>query len=187
MRSYVNEALFFSNTLAPKIKPCLLDATVRKAVELAQPILKRRGIDLALNTPSAVLVEMDEVLIQRLISNLIANAIDASTSASRIEIDLHRLARTEPSRDWLRLRITDYGEGIPRENLKRIFMPYFTTKDRGEQRRGFGLGLAISRKIVHLHGGNLNIASEEKKGTTVQVDLPSRQLNHSAPARVMAS
>ena len=67
-------------------------------------------------------------------------------------------------------------------DLKRILKPYFTTKDRGDETRGFGLGLAICRQIVHLHGGNLNIASEERKGTTVQVDLPSRQINRHAPA-----
>ena len=59
-----------------------------------------------------------------------------------------------------------------------MFRPYFTTKDRGNERRGFGLGLAICRKIVLLHGGNLNITSEEQKGTTVIVDLPSRRANH---------
>ena len=61
------------------------------------------------------------------------------------------------------------------ENLKRVFTPYFTTKNTGDGKRGFGLGLAIARKIVHLHGGNLTIASKEKNGTTVQVDVPSRQ------------
>jgi len=98
---------------------------------------------------------------------------------------LLRLARTEASRDWLRIKIIDEGEGIKRDHLKRIFTPYFTTKDRGDETRGFGLGLAICRQIVHLHGGNLNIASEEKKGTTVQVDLPSRQTSRQMPAAAL--
>ena len=78
------------------------------------------------------------------------------------------------------MRVVDQGEGIPKENLSRIQKPYFTTKNRGDENRGFGLGLAICRKIVNLHGGNLNIASVLKKGTTVQVDLPTRQLRTSA-------
>jgi signal transduction histidine kinase len=53
---------------------------------------------------------------------------------------------------------------------------FFTTKDSGDGKRGFGLGLAICRKIVHLHGGTLNITSQIGKGTTVQVDLPSGSL-----------
>ncbi|MHB8521747.1 MAG: ATP-binding protein [Limisphaerales bacterium] len=182
MRSYVNEALFFSNTLSPKLKPCRLDETVRHVVDLVQPALKRKGISTLINASSSVLVDMDEILVQRLINNLLSNAIDASPPGAQIQIDLLRLARTETSRDWLRLQITDQGEGITPENLKRVFVPYFTTKDRADRRRGFGLGLAICRKIVHLHGGNLNIASEEKKGTTVRVDLPSRQISNFKPA-----
>ncbi|PYM14956.1 MAG: hypothetical protein DME18_05440 [Verrucomicrobia bacterium] len=130
---------------------------------------------------------MDSILIQRLIGNLLSNAIDASPSRSTIRIELQQLARTEASRDWLRIKIIDEGEGIRRDHLKRICKPYFTTKDRGDETRGFGLGLAICRQIVHLHGGNLNIASEEKKGTTVQVDLPSRQINRQMPALALNS
>jgi signal transduction histidine kinase len=59
--------------------------------------------------------------------------------------------------------------------LRQSAAPYFTTKDSGEGHRGFGLGLAICRKIVRLHGGQLAISSAEQKGTTVQVDLPLRQ------------
>jgi signal transduction histidine kinase len=125
---------------------------------------------------------MDSVLIQRLVANILSNAIDASPPKSTIKIELQRLIRTEANRDWLRIRVIDEGEGIKREHLRRIFKPYFTTKDRGDETRGFGLGLAICRQIVHLHQGNLNIASEEKKGTTVQVDLPSRQINRPAQA-----
>jgi signal transduction histidine kinase len=124
---------------------------------------------------------MDEVLIQRLIANLIANAIDASRPGTQIRVELERLGKTEANRDWLRVRVIDHGEGIPKENLSRILTPYFTTKNRGDENRGFGLGLAICRKIVNLHGGHLSIASQQKKGTTVQVDLPSRQIKQVIP------
>jgi signal transduction histidine kinase len=117
---------------------------------------------------------MDSVLIKRLVSNLLSNAVDASPCGSQIQVQLAPLPKTELSRDWYRLKIVDHGEGINQENLRRVFTPYFTTKNTGDGKRGFGLGLAIARKIVQLHGGNLSIASTEKKGTTVQVDLPSK-------------
>jgi len=117
---------------------------------------------------------MDAVLIKRLACNLLSNAIDASENGSEVEARLTSLPKTEPNRDWHRLKIIDHGEGISAENLERVFTPYFTTKNTGDGKRGFGLGLAIARKIVHLHGGNLSISSKEKKGTIVQVDLPSR-------------
>ena len=123
---------------------------------------------------------------QRLIANLISNAIDASRPGTQIHVHLERLPRGGEL-DWLRLRVVDQGEGIPKENLSRILKPYFTTKNRGDETRGFGLGLAICRKIVNLHGGNLSIASVVKKGTTVQVDLPCRQLRKSAPTLALTA
>ena len=101
--------------------------------------------------------------------------------ARRSACELERLGKTDAKRDWLRVRVIDQGEGIPKENLSRILTPYFTTKNRGDENRGFGLGLAICRKIVNLHGGQLSIASQPKKGTTVQFDLPSRQIKQVIP------
>ena len=182
MQSYIREALFFSQNHTPRLEPGRLDLVIHKAVATAEPAWRRKEMEVAVSAPEEVVVEMDSVLIQRLVANLLSNAIDASPPKSKINVELQRLARTEANRDWLRIRIIDEGEGIKREHLKRIFKPYFTTKDHGDETRGFGLGLAICRQIVHLHCGNLNIASEEKKGTTVQVDLPSRQINRHAPA-----
>jgi signal transduction histidine kinase len=91
-----------------------------------------------------------------------------------VRIDLEQLAATTAGHAWVRVSISDKGEGISRKNLQNISSGYFSTKETGDENRGFGLGLAICRKIVHQHGGNLNIVSEEKKGTTVTVDLPVR-------------
>jgi signal transduction histidine kinase len=158
-----------------------LDGVVREAISLVQPLAEAKNIRVNYVGLSEIDIEMDSVLIKRLICNLLSNAIDASPTGSEIEARLTNLPRTEPHRDWHRLQIIDHGEGISPENLERVFTPYFTTKNTGDGKRGFGLGLAIARKIVHLHGGNLSISSKEKKGTTVQVDLPNR-LNQGAAA-----
>ncbi|EEF59465.1 sensor histidine kinase [Pedosphaera parvula] len=178
VRSYVKEALFFSNTHSLQVQSSRLDETIRAAVELMEPAAQRKGVELNIQGLTGCHAEMDEVLIQRMMGNLISNAIDASPRGSAINIRLLKLPRTEFSREWYRLEIIDSGDGISAENLKRVFQPYFSTKNVGDERRGFGLGLAIARKIMNLHGGNLNIVSEEKKGTTVQVDLPSRRGNN---------
>lgn len=174
VRTYVNEALFFSRSSKLQGKPGLLDETVREAMSLVQATAQAKGIAISFQGESEVVMEMDAVLIKRLVSNLLSNAVDASPCGSQVEIQLAALPKTELSRDWYRLKIVDHGEGISPENLRRVFTPYFTTKNTGDGKRGFGLGLAIARKIVHLHGGNLSVASMEKKGTTVQVDLPSK-------------
>src|SRR5258708_4152165 len=176
MHAYIKEALFFSRHHTLQIEESRLDQLVHTCVDLADQKLKRKKMEVLVGSLPQVEIEMDSVLIQRLIGNIISNAIDASPPGSKIRLELYQLAKTETNRDWWRLMIIDAGEGISKTNLRRIMNPYFTTKDQGDKDRGFGLGLAICRKIIHLHGGNLNIASEEKKGTTVQVDLPSRQI-----------
>jgi signal transduction histidine kinase len=174
VRSYVNEALFFSRSAQLHGQPGLLDEMVREAVALVKHNAESKNIRVSFTGPSEVMMEMDAVLIKRLVCNLLSNAIDASPTGSEVEVQLAPLPKIEPNRDWRRLRIIDHGEGISPENLQRVFTPYFTTKNTGDGKRGFGLGLAIARKIVHLHGGNLSITSKEKTGTTVHVDLPDR-------------
>ena len=175
MRAYIKEALFFSENLRPDLQLGRLDLVAHQAAAVARTS-RKKAVEVIADTPDEALVEMDEVLIQRLISNLISNSIDASPPGSQIRVQLERLAKADANREWWRVRVIDQGEGIPKENLGRILTPYFTTKNRGDENRGFGLGLAICRKIVNLHGGQLNISSVPRKGTTVQFDLPSRQI-----------
>jgi signal transduction histidine kinase len=175
VRAYIREALFFSQHLRPDLQLGRLDVLAHQAVEVALAS-RKKDIEITAVTPGEVLMEMDEVLLQRLLANLISNAIDATPEHSQIRVQLERIGKAEGSRDWVRIRVIDQGEGIPKENLERVLTPYFTTKNRGDEGRGFGLGLAICRKIVTLHGGKLSISSEVRRGTTVQIDLPTRQV-----------
>jgi signal transduction histidine kinase len=81
-----------------------------------------------------------------------------------------------------RVEVADTGTGIPAENLPRIFEPYFTTKQFGEEIRGFGLGLAIAEKIAHLHRGQLRVSSTVGHGTTVSLELPAGPVSDAALA-----
>jgi signal transduction histidine kinase len=175
IRSYIDEALFFSRNQRLEIGPARMDEIIRAAVELAQPRADRKNIEFRMVGLAPTMADVDKVLVQRLLGNLISNAIDASPDGAAVQVQLARLPQADASRDWVRVKVVDAGEGISNENLERVFKPYFTTKDRGDGTRGFGLGLAIARRIVQLHGGNLRIASVEKKGTTVEVDLPAKQ------------
>jgi signal transduction histidine kinase len=182
VRSYIRESLFFSEHLRPDFQPCRLDVSLQQAKDLLHSRAGKQGVEIVLDAPAGAVAELDEVLVQRMFSNIIANAIDASPSGATIRVELMQLMKTEARRDWLRVRVTDRGAGIPAQDISHVFTPYFTTKTHGDEGRGFGLGLAICRKIVNLHGGNLTISSEEGRGTTVQVDLPTRQVNHAIPA-----
>jgi len=152
-----------------------------EAVAIEASRCEQKGIKMILQTPAEALVEMDKSLIKRTVTNVLGNSIDASGTGTEIRVELIALEKTEPDRDWYRIRVIDQGEGIQPDNMQRVFTPYFTTKNRGDAQRGFGLGLSISRKVVQIHGGSLKITSQPKKGTTVFIDLPDRQLRSPAP------
>ncbi len=175
IRDYIREALFFSETHAAQFRPSRLDSLIVKVAQTFQPVLQKKSIALEVEAPTEWEVEMDEVLIQRLMNNLVSNAIDASPDHSLIRIEGQRAKVPRGQGDWVRLRVIDRGSGISRENLKRVRKPYFTTKVHGDENRGVGLGLAISERIARLHSGDLSIQSEENKGTTVQVEFPAEQ------------
>jgi signal transduction histidine kinase len=181
LREYIREALFFSENDRGDFKLGRLDVVLADSVEILTGKSEQKGIRMVVDAPGEALVEMDKSLMKRTITNILSNAIDASSQGMEIRAELTLLEKSESDRDWYRIRIIDQGEGIPAENLQRIFNPYFTTKNRGDAQRGFGLGLSISRKVVQLHGGTLKLTSMLKKGTTVTIELPDRQLKTAAP------
>lgn len=117
---------------------------LRSHIERAQPVLASRG-------------ELRQV-----ISNLVANALDALAQGGSLEISSGQAGGSV----WL--RVADNGSGIPPENLTRIFEPFFTTKAE----LGTGLGLWVSRQIVEKHGGAIAVESNPS-GTSFTVSLPS--------------
>jgi len=172
IRAYVREAVFFSNTLTPKVGPLSTTELFEGLRFICRHQLDKNNISLACDHPTPFDFYADSILLQRLLSNLIFNAIDASPSGSSIVVRAVRLPRVSGRTTWMRLQVIDQGAGISKDNLSRVFAPYFTTKNLGDQTRGFGLGLTICQKIVHLHKGTITLHSTEGRGTTVQIDIP---------------
>ncbi len=135
-----------------------------------------------------LMAEVDKGLLEQAITNIIANAVDACEGKGRVELsfgisrhfsDMMRLERrtgpivhghSDKEEEYLRITIRDNGPGIPAEVRDKIFVPFFTTK-----KTGTGLGLAIAQKIVHSHGGVLDLKSEPGKGTDFIIKVPVRQ------------
>jgi signal transduction histidine kinase len=100
--------------------------------------------------------------------NIAANAIQAMPQGGELKVE----TEMDQRRNEIRILFSDTGHGISEEALQRIFQPYFTTK-----RLGIGLGLALTQRIVHEHGGKITVLSQLNHGTRVVVALPvDRQL-----------
>ena len=85
-----------------------------------------------------------------------------------------------PAGDYLRVSIADRGTGIAKAVMPKIFDPYFSTKQRGDQ-KGMGLGLTICHTVIRRHGGAIAVKSEEAKGTTFDIYLPARRVLPEGP------
>jgi signal transduction histidine kinase len=132
--------------------------------------------------------EVDPGLIEQAISNILGNAVDACGGKGRVEVsfgisrhfsDLLRLGRyIEPivhghsgkEEEFIRITIRDNGPGIPIEIQDKIFVPFFTTK-----KTGTGIGLSMAQKIIHAHGGVMDLKSDPGKGTDFVIKIPMRQ------------
>ncbi|HCC69395.1 MAG TPA: hypothetical protein DEP99_05860, partial [Nitrospiraceae bacterium] len=93
--------------------------------------------------------------------NLGINAIDAIQDEGKITVS------TERKNDIVEINFSDTGVGISKEDMEKIFYPFFTTKDKGT-----GLGLSIAQRIVEEHGGSIIVQSKVGSGTTFKVVLP---------------
>lgn len=119
-------------------------------------------------------VEVDAGQIGQVINNLVINAVQAMPQGGAIEVRSENV--TVVSQDglplgpgaYIRISVHDQGVGIPKENLSKIFDPYFTTKQRGS-----GLGLATSYSIVKRHGGCISVGSVPGAGSVFHIYLPS--------------
>ena len=106
-------------------------------------------------------ISADEGLLRQALCNLVQNAADAMPEGGILVIAAEQRGREAV------IMISDTGSGIPKERIKKIFLPFYTTRDAG-----VGMGLALVHKIVTSHGGRIEAESDEGKGTTFTVTVP---------------
>ena len=142
--------------------PVEINRSVSEAAEAMQQHAETAGVTLQVElSEEAVFIEGDVFALGRVYRNLVLNAIQATAPGGLITV------QTEAHPDRVSVRVIDTGCGIPPDRLNAIFEDFVTTK-----RRGLGLGLAISRKIVDQLGGRISVTSEVGKGTTFVLDFP---------------
>jgi two-component system sensor histidine kinase HydH len=108
-------------------------------------------------------IRFDKAQVQEVLSNIITNSIQAIPMEGEIKI------KTSHDDRYIYIEISDNGGGIPKENLDKIFMPFFSSKEYG---KGTGLGLSIAKKVIKEHEGDINVKSHIGKGTTFSIKLP---------------
>jgi signal transduction histidine kinase/CheY-like chemotaxis protein len=145
-----------------------LRKAIDRAVEMIGPRLERTGNPVAIDVGRELVVEADAQRLTQVFGNLLANAIKYSQPGTPIEIRAERLDGR------VRVHVIDRGAGIRAELLPRLFVPFVQEEQKIDRRAGgLGLGLAISRKLVELHGGTISAASAgEGKGTEITIELP---------------
>lgn len=165
---YVREALFFGENLRPRSEPVDLRDLFAKVRVNTAPHAESIGVSVVPSVTPGTSLSGDFVLLERMLVNLVHNALDASSAGKTV-----RLTAMPGHRGRVHLQVSDEGTGISREVRDRIFDPYFTTKQHGREVRGFGLGLTIVQKIAHLHHGSVSVDSSPGIGATFTVDLPT--------------
>ena len=162
-----------SDTDIIDIKPFNLGTMMKEIQSKFMPVSDSKNIRSSFETIPDVIIKGDEILLRRVFSNLLDNAIKYTSSGGTISLSLE-----ERVNDVIAC-ISDTGIGISQENLGKIFDRFFrvdTSRSR-EESGGAGLGLSISRNIVELHKGKIEVKSDPGTGSTFKVILPKDLVN----------
>jgi signal transduction histidine kinase len=158
----------FAKMPRPEMETVNVNAVVEEVMRLYEPQFHANGrpkieavLELAV---SGAEVEGDPLLLNRALSNLVLNAMDAMPEGGLLRF------RTERLDERVRIEVADSGQGVSGEECARLFTPYYTTK-----RHGTGLGLAIVQSVVSDHGGRISVSSAPGLGTVFTIDLPARR------------
>ena len=145
-------------------RPVDLGESLAGALAMMEPQLRQRSMRITQILPDApVMVMGDQVRIEQVMGNLLRNALDATKSMPKPEVEVI-LAAGETAT----LTVRDNGEGI--EDLEALFEPFYTTKQPGD---GVGLGLALSSGIVRDRGGRLTARNGQNGGAVFEMQLPT--------------
>jgi PAS domain S-box-containing protein len=173
----LNDLLIMFFSFAKPQRPNLDFYHIKDVVNEITPLLSKdigdRGITFAEKyDPSLPKVRVDVNQMRQVFLNLFLNAIHAMGNGGELRIEAESVypntsSRSKSQPDYVRVAVSDTGEGIPRKIISKIFDPFFTTRAKG-----VGLGLSISYQILKRHGGTINVESQEGSGTTFLITLP---------------
>jgi signal transduction histidine kinase len=165
----VKDFLQFARPSQPEAKLVPVESILTEVRDLLRTVLDQKSIELKLEADDATLVKVDRQQIQQVLINLVQNAAESIGQNGTITLRVRRegASPSAPDQSMVTIDIADTGKGIPLEVEKRIFDPFFSTKEGGT-----GLGLSIASRIIEKHGGFIHYSTEPNRGTTFSLVLP---------------
>jgi len=163
----IEQFLFFARPSRLELQEVQIGEILQDLLLLCREAAEQQKVRLVENISADLpLLKLDRQRIREALWNLVNNGLQAMPQGGQLELtaEVHHEARE------VRIKIRDSGEGIPEENLGKIFDYYFTTKEKG-----MGLGLPLAHKIIREHGGAIEVQSRVGKGTAFLVTLPISQ------------
>ena len=155
---------------SPTKRQINLKELVGETLLLLNPIFQQNGVQVKTELAEPLpMLWGDDASLERVLINLLDNAVNASKDGGHLKIAVRASAACEARRPGVLIEIADNGAGIPAELLPKIFDLFVTTKPFG---KGTGLGLVVCHEIVKAHGGTIDIQSEVGRGTSVRIYLP---------------
>ena len=164
----LKSALKADNKMTLHPEPVCLHDVIVECIETVAPGAKKRGIRLSFDTVTGhIVIPADKRKIFQVFTNLLSNAIKFNRRGGGVHVSL-----TGKGTEVV-IRISDTGIGIPMEERNKIFDRYYQT-DMSSVRQygGFGIGLALTREIIGLHGGQIHVESAPGRGSTFEITLP---------------
>jgi len=142
--------------------------------------IKKRRFSISALPSNAVLMDVDLDKLEKIVSNLLSNALKFTPDGGGIKVSVSVLEELksalidlDPHANWIEIRVTDTGEGIPKDRIKFIFDRFYQVDGaHHREQEGTGIGLSLTKELVELHGGGIHIDSKEGKGTKAYVYLP---------------
>jgi len=163
-REVIKKLMLFARRMPPKKTQVNLNQLVEEGLYFLESRCAKEGIELVRSlSPNLPEITADPGQLTQVLVNLVVNAIQAMPEGGKLTV------RTDAGDGYISLKVEDTGLGMKGDVLKKIFMPFYTTKDVD---KGTGLGLAVVHGIVSSHGGSISVDSKVGRGTSFEVKLP---------------
>ncbi len=212
--SLINDILDLSKVESGKMELELSSLILRDVLNSSIRMFKEKAmkhnikLSLEIEPDADTEIEADERKLKQIMFNLLSNALKFTPDGGSVQVSAHRIAdlrlqiaesgaeeksgirnlQSEIGRDFIEISVEDTGIGIKKEDINKIFKEFTQIESAyTKEYEGTGLGLALTKRLVELHGGNIRVESEEGKGSRFIFTMPLRQFIEPAPTREMQS